>query len=170
MQIKEFESGRQQVAEGLDTTIATQPDGDIKSIRSRLGKDFDYMAKDGENLNYEKAEMVVEKAREYQDDSTVAVTEELTGRIVGAIAGLASAVLGIIGAILTLLGLRKTGFAAAILSAAAAAVCAFKLGTAGTVMSEAAGSQTGTLPMVAAILCAAVALAVAVTGMVKKTN
>lgn len=126
------------------------------------------MAKDGENLNYDKAMMVVAKAREYQDDSTVAVTEELTGRVAGAIAGLAAALLGIIAAVLTLLGLRKTGFVAACLTAAAAAVCAFKVGTAGTVMSSAAGSDAGSMPLVVAVLCTVVALAVALTSVVKR--
>lgn len=166
-QLKEFEDGRAQVADGLETAIATKPDGGVQSIKSRLGENFDYLAKDGENLNYKKAMSVVDAARAYQDDSTEVVTAELTGRIVGAVAGLAATLFGIIASILTLLGLRKTGIAAAVISVIAAIVCAVKVASAGTAISAAAGSTIGMMPVVIAVIGAVIAAVVVGTSLAK---
>ena len=133
-QLAVYEGGQQQVAEGLDLVIGTETyynkkgEPIVESIADRLGEDFLYWKLDGNGqpmvlndelvLDLDKAQMVCKAGRDFVDDTTEAVTKELTARIIGTGLLVLSALVGIAAGIVGL-------FARSVGSAITSSVCAF---------------------------------------------
>ena len=132
-QLEVYEGGQQQVAQGLDLVIATETyynkkgDALVESIADRLGPNFSYWKTDANGyplilndeqvLDLEKALRVCRVGRDFVDDTTEAVTGELTARIIHTAALLLSSLVGLAAGIVGL-------FARTLGSAVASTVCA----------------------------------------------
>ena len=108
-----FEGGQQQIADALDLVIGTETyrnaegKAQVKSIASRLGKDFNYWRLDenGEIVVLNDEPVVdLEKAAlvDFVDDTTEVVTAEIITRVIltivaalACLAGVAAAILGL---------------------------------------------------------------------------
>ena len=113
-----FEGGQQQIAEALDLVIGTETyrnaegKAQVKSIASRLGKNFTYWLLDENGeivvlndepvVDLEKAALVVQAGRDFVDDTTEVVTAEIIARVIltvvaalACLAGVAAAILGL---------------------------------------------------------------------------
>ena len=113
-----FEGGQQQIADALDLVIGTETyrnaegKAQVKSIASRLGKDFTYWRLDENGeivvlndepvVDLEKAALVVQAGRDFVDDTTEVVTAEIVTRVIltivaalACLAGVAAAILGL---------------------------------------------------------------------------
>ncbi|MBQ1504841.1 MAG: hypothetical protein IIZ49_05530, partial [Oscillospiraceae bacterium] len=137
-QLAAFEDGRAQVIDGLKTALGT---GDVAE---RLGTGFDFM-RDKENIDYAKAQQVVDAARAYAGDLTAAVTKELTNKAIASGATLFASLLAIIAGILGFAGkLPALGglSVAALVAGAVGLILAF---TAGDTYSAAAGATSANL-------------------------
>ena len=133
-QLNVYEGGQQQVAEGLDLVIATDTyynkkgDALVESIADRLGADFSYWKTDADGyplvlndtlaLDLDKALRVCKTGRDFVDDTTEAVTKELTSRIIHTAALLLASLVGLAAGIVGV-------FALALGSAITSSVCAF---------------------------------------------
>ena len=117
-QLAVFEGGQQQIAETLDLVIGTETyrnaegKAQVKSIASRLGKNFTYWLLDENGeivvlndepvVDLEKAALVVQAGRDFVDDTTEVVTAEIITRVIltvvaalACLAGVAAAILGL---------------------------------------------------------------------------
>ena len=117
-QLAVFEGGQQQIADALDLVIGTETyrnaegKAQVKSIASRLGKDFNYWRLDENGeivvlndepvVDLEKAALVVQAGRDFVDDTTEVVTAEIITRVIltivaalACLAGVAAAILGL---------------------------------------------------------------------------
>ena len=117
-QLAVFEGGQQQIADALDLVIGTETyrnaegKAQVKSIASRLGKDFTYWRLDENGeivvlndepvVDLEKAALVVQAGRDFVDDTTEVVTAEIVTRVIltivaalACLAGVAAAILGL---------------------------------------------------------------------------
>ena len=117
-QLAVFEGGQQQIADALDLVIGTETyrnaegKAQVKSIASRLGKDFNswrldengeiVVLNDEPVVDLEKAALVVQAGRDFVDDTTEVVTAEIITRVIltivaalACLAGVAAAILGL---------------------------------------------------------------------------
>ena len=133
-QLNVYEGGQQQVAEGLDLVIATETYYNkkgvalVESIADRLGQDFSYWKTDENGyplvlndalaLDLDKALQVCKAGRDFVDDTTVAVTKELTARVIHTAALMLASLVGLAAGIVGL-------FALALGSAITSSVCLF---------------------------------------------
>lgn len=86
-QLEQFEAGQSEAMNGIDMVLATETYGYLASIQERLGADFRYADAEG-NLDIEQGNVAVATAWGFLNDSTEAVTQDLTGRMIGAMAAL----------------------------------------------------------------------------------
>ena len=177
-QLEVYEGGQQQVAQGLDLVIATDTyynkkgDALVESIADRLGQNFSYWKTDANGyplilndeqvLDLDKALRVCQAGRNFVDDTTEAVTKELTARVVHTAALLLASLVGLAAGIVGL-------FARALGSAITSTVCAvlaligltagFILGGFECPLSRIAGSSAPGIicGMLITLICAAAA-------------
>lgn len=177
-QLNVYEGGQQQVADGLDLVLATETyynkkgDALVESIADRLGEDFSYWKYDENGVplvlngalavDLDKALAVCTAGREFVEDTTAAVTEELTARVIHTVALMLAALIGLAAGIVGL-------FALALGSAITSSVCAFfaaaglttalVMGGFESPLSRIAGSSAPGLVcgMIITVLCAAIA-------------
>lgn len=132
-QLGEYEGGQLQVVEGLDLVIGTETYFDshgnalIVSIADRLGPDFNYWTVDEDGntvilndelfLDLDKALEVVATGRAFVNDTTEAVTKEITGRVEVLLLTAGAAVLGLLSAVLGLIPKRIGSMVFALLCA-----------------------------------------------------
>lgn len=173
-QLGQYEGGQDQVVEGLETVLNTETYYNrahkalLPAIRDRLDPDFSYWKLDEfgqplvvnghKNLSLSEALKVVRAGREFLEDTTTLVTEEITGRLLVMIVSALAILTCLVASILGLFG-RRIG---ALIPAAIGLVCA----VAAIAMALIAGTEnplsviagTGT---VGVVLGGVIALAVA---------
>lgn len=164
-QLDEFEAGRQQVIEGLETLKATETYAGIESIADRLGADFSYMKNDAD-LDIEKGLEAVSVARQFSADNSAAVTSELTTRAIAAVLALVGSVAALIAGVLGLAGKPKGSGVVAVVSAVAAAASVIAAVNAGTALSAVAGSAVGSLIVAAGAVVAVAAVIQAIAAFI----
>lgn len=165
--LAEYEDGEQQVRDGLATLMATEPSGGLKSILDRRNGDDKFDDANG-HLGLDEGLEAVKVGREYQADSGVLITEEITARAVGTAAGLCAGILAVLAAILGWLKKNKGAGISAALSAVAAGVGAAYYSNAGTEFSDIAGSTIGSTAVMAFGVLAAVAAVYAIVNFAAK--
>ena len=163
----EYEDGEGQVRDGLATLMSTEPNGGLVSILDRRNGDNDFDNGDTHLDLLEGLEAVI-VGREYQGDSGVLITKEITARAIGTVAGLAAGVIALLAALLSLLGKHKAAGVLALVSAVAGGVGIAYGSSKGMEFSNIAGSDLGSTPLVAAGLLAAAAAVFAVVHLVAK--
>ena len=100
-QLAEFETGRDQAIDGIELALATETYGDLESIADRVGSNFKYVSDNGD-LDITKGLFAVQTARDFTSDNTAAVTRDLTGRTIAAVATLIAGALALIVSIILL--------------------------------------------------------------------
>lgn len=159
--LDEFEAGRDQIIDGLETLKATETHAGLVSIADRLGADFNYMKNDTD-LDIAEGLRAVQVAREFTEDNVAAVTKELTTRAAAAVLALLGSALSIAAGIFGLLGRRKAAGVLSVPAALAAGAAAAAALIAGTELSIVAGSTLAALALVSGGILAAAAAAHAI--------
>ncbi len=190
-QLAVFEDGEQQVAEGVDTLIGlTQTiyrhngkDVAVLGVAERLGDDYTCYTLDEtgataqkngvDYLDFDACMLVAETGRQYIEDQTVDVTNEVLGRIiVTALAGIA-ALLGLIAAVLGIFGKTKAPMVLGII-AACMAIGANVVGMftryAGYTYPLKDGAYAGKLQLAAFILLALAAVTFMIVAIIVKAR
>lgn len=162
--LEEFEAGRDQVAAGLDTLLATETYAGLTSIADRLGSDFSYM-KNSTDLDIAKGLEAVTVAREFSGENSAAVTKELTTRAVAAALALLGSAVALIAGIMGLGSKRKGSGVLAVIAAIAAAAAVAAAIVAGSELSAAAGSAGASLALAAGAVVAVAAIVHAVAAL-----
>lgn len=155
--LDEFESGRDQVIDGIGTVLASETYGSLKSIADRLGPEYKYVDDKG-NLDIEQGLAAVATAREFSAENSAVITRELTTRAVAAVIALVASVLGILAGIVGIIGkVKLSGILSAV--AAVCGVIAIAVAVAaGSVMSVAAGSSVAAITIAAGAFVAIVGI------------
>ena len=162
-----FENGRDQIIDGLEQLKATPADADLVSISDRLGDNYNYMKNDTD-LDIEQAYVAVAAARSYVSDNTDAVTEELTGRVLGIGLTAGAALLALIAGVLGILGQAKVSGIVSVLAALAGIGGVVTAVTGKLTYSQIAGTNGSMLLAVGAAVVAGAAAANAVVGLTCK--
>lgn len=154
-QLAEYEDGEQQVRDGLDTLMSTEPNGGLTSIADRIGAGEDFNNEDG-SLSFDKALNGVTEGRNYSADSGVVITKELSTRAIGTGFGLGAALLALIAAILCFAKKYKGAGVFAALTAICGVAGIAIAKSAGTEFSGLAGSPLSSTPYIAFAILAAI--------------
>ena len=168
-QLGEFEDGRDQVIDGLNSAMATEPDPGLTSVAARLGEGFSFM-KNSTDLDIDKGLEVASAARGYSSDSGDLITKEITQRAVGTGIMMLAAVSALIAG---LLGLGKKPRRSAVPS-----LITTVLGAVGTILpliagiyySKQAGAPAGQIAAVAGAVLAVLGAANAIAALGSKES
>ncbi|MBR2707359.1 MAG: hypothetical protein IKE74_09045 [Mogibacterium sp.] len=159
--IAQYEDGEKQSKKGLKTLVNEKPDGDLESIKDRVGGNENFNDKKG-NLDIDKGMEAVDAGEAYLNEAGDMITTELTGRAVGSAASIVAAVLGLLAALLSLFRSNRGGAMLACIAAVTAAGGTAMGMSADTVFSDLAGSTVGNLPWIAAMVLTGVAMVFAI--------
>ncbi|MBQ0018455.1 MAG: hypothetical protein KBS63_04470 [Clostridiales bacterium] len=166
-QLAQYEDGEQQVRDGLATLFATEANGGLESIASRLNNDDNFDNEDG-HLMLDRGLTGVQEGRNYSDDSSVVITKELTTRAIGTGAGLGAALLALIGAILCFAKKYKGAGVFAALTAICGVAGIAVAKSAGTEFSGIAGSPLSATPYIAFAVLAGLGVIAAIANFAAK--
>ncbi len=166
-QLAEFEDGRDQIIDGLETLKATETYAGLVSIADRLGADFSYMKKNGahDDLDIEKGLAAVATGREFSADNGAAVTKELTTRGVAAVLALLGSLLALLAGIIGFTKRVKFSGVLSLIAVVASAGAAAAAVVAGSELSVVAGSAFSSVALVAGGILAVVALVHAIVAL-----
>lgn len=151
--LDEFEAGRDQIIDGLETLKATETYAGLVSISDRLGADYTYL-KDGGDLDIEQGFTALNTAREFSAENSAVVTKELTTRAVAAVLAIVGALLAAVTAVLGFAGKAKTSGVLAIPAALVSAAAVVVAIMAGSELSKVAGSNLAFLAFAAGAVLA----------------
>ena len=176
-QLNLYEGGQLELAAGMDLAIATDTyynaNGEpiVQSIKDRLGEGFTYWTtnKDGKTIlvngvpfvDLDKAWIVCNTGRDFLADTSAAVTEELTGRILTIILTAAACIVGLVSAVFAFFGKKSVPFILSLVSAALAVFGVVMLAVKGTEMPLSRVAECGEALSVMAVLIPAAAVAAA---------
>lgn len=166
-QLAQYEDGEQQVRDGLATLFATEANGGLESIASRLNNDDNFDNEDG-HLMLDRGLTGVQEGRNYSNDSSVVITKELTTRAIGTGAGLGAALLALIGAILCFAKKYKGAGVFAALTAICGVAGIAVAKSAGTEFSGIAGSPLSATPYIAFAVLAGLGVIAAIANFAAK--
>ena len=159
--IADYEKGEKESEKGLAALVNEKPDGDLESIKDRIGGDENFTDNKG-NLDVDKGMEAVDAGEAYLNEAGDMIKAELTGRAIGSIAGAVAAILALLAALLSLFRSNRGGAMLACISAVVAAAGAAMGMSSDTVFSELAGSKVGDLPWNAAFVLIGVAIIFAI--------
>ena len=170
-QLQQFEDGRDQLIDGLNTVIGTEPDNGLVSIADRLGEGFSFMKNDTD-VDFDAAKQVVEAGRAYSSDSGDLISKEVWTRVAGAALALLGSLIALVSGFLGLGSKFKGSGIGSIISAVLGGAGLAALLIAGSHYSEQSGASAVTLVLIAAGVLAVAALVngIAALGASKKAN
>ena len=160
-QIATYEDGEKASKKGLKTLVNEEPDGDLESIKDRVGGDANFNDSKG-NLDLDKGMEAVDAGEAYLNEAGDMITNELLGRAIGTAAAIGAAILALLAALLSLFRSNRGGAMLACIAAIVAAAGTALGESAGDVFSALAGSKVGELPWAAAMVLAGVAMVFAI--------
>lgn len=160
--LAQFESSEKELEKGLSAFANTEANGDLKSIKDRLGGDVKFTDKKG-HFDVNKGQAAVDAGEAYLNERGDLIKKELTGRIIATVMGVISAVLALLAALLSLFRSNRGAAIIACISAVMAAGAAVIGSETSSVYSELAGSHIGNAPWMAAAIIAGVAMVFSVT-------
>ena len=159
--IAQYKEGEKQSEQGLRALVNEKPDGDLESIKDRVGGNENFNDSKG-NLDIAKGMEAVDAGEAYLNEAGDTIRSELTGRAVGTAAAIVAAVLALLAALLSVFRSNRGGAMLACIAAVmAAAGTAMGMST-DTVFSELAGSKVGELPWIGAMVLAGIAMVFAI--------
>ena len=160
--IAQFESSEKELEKGLSAFANTEANGDLKSIKDRLGGDVKFTDKKG-HFDVNKGQAAVDAGEAYLNERGDLIKKELTGRIIATVMGVISAVLALLAALLSIFRSNRGAAIIACIAAVMAAGAAVIGSETSSVYSELAGSHIGNAPWMAAAIIAGVAMVFSVT-------
>ena len=159
--IAEYEKGEKASRKGIAALVNEKPDGDLESIKDRVGGNENYDDKNG-NLDVDKGMEAVDAGEAYLKEAGDTITNELTGRAIASGASIVAAVLALLAALLSLIRSNRGGATLACIATVVAAAGTALAKSAGDVFSKLAGSTVGDLPWTALMILAGVAMIFAI--------
>lgn len=167
--LAQFESSEKELEKGLNELANTEANGDLKSIRDRLGGKVKFTDKKG-HIDINKGFDAVDAGEAYLNEQGDLIKNEITGRIIATVMGVISAVLALLAALLSLFRSNRGAAIIACISAVMAAGAAALGSGTSSVYSELAGSHVGNAPWMAAAIIAGVAMVFSVTHFAAKVE
>ena len=167
--LAQFESSEKELEKGLNTLANTEANGDLKSIKDRLGGKVKFTDKKG-HIDINKGFDAVDAGEAYLNEQGDLIKKEITGRIIATVMGVISAVLALLAALLSLFRSNRGAAIIACISAVMAAGAAVLGSETSSVYSELAGSHVGNAPWMAAAIIAGVAMVFSVTHFAAKVE
>lgn len=167
--LAQFESSEKELEKGLNTLANTEANGDLKSIKDRLGGKVKFTDKKG-HIDINKGFDAVDAGEAYLNEQGDLIKKEITGRIIATVMGVISAVLALLAALLSLFRSNRGAAIIACISAVMAAGAAALGSGTSSVYSELAGSHVGNAPWMAAAIIAGVAMVFSVTHFAAKVE
>lgn len=167
--LAQFESSEKELEKGLNELANTEANGDLKSIKDRLGGKVKFTDKKG-HIDINKGFDAVDAGEAYLNEQGDLIKKEITGRIIATVMGVISAVLALLAALLSLFRSNRGAAIIACISAVMAAGAAALGSGTSSVYSELAGSHVGNAPWMAAAIIAGVAMVFSVTHFAAKVE
>ena len=167
--LAQFESSEKELEKGLNELANTKANGDLKSIKDRLGGKVKFTDKKG-HIDINKGFDAVDAGEAYLNEQGDLIKKEITGRIIATVMGVISAVLALLAALLSLFRSNRGAAIIACISAVMAAGAAVLGSETSSVYSELAGSHVGNAPWMAATIIAGVAMVFSVTHFAAKVE
>lgn len=167
--LAQFESSEKELEKGLNELANSEAQGDLKSIKERLGGKVKFTDKKG-HIDINKGFDAVDAGEAYLNEQGDLIKKEITGRIIATVMGVISAVLALLAALLSLFRSNRGAAIIACISAVMAAGAAALGSGTSSVYSELAGSHVGNAPWMAAAIIAGVAMVFSVTHFAAKVE